>query len=63
MVSFSIGATGPWRRISGLLLRFQESFQFAHPGRMPEFAQSFGFDLTDSFACYRELFTDFLQRP
>ena len=42
---------------------FQEPFEFAAAGRVPQFAQRFGFDLPDAFAGDVVLFANFLQRP
>jgi hypothetical protein len=39
----------------------QEAMQLADAGRMPHFAERFGFDLPDAFARDAELFADFFQ--
>ena len=41
---------------------FDEAAEFFAPARMPQFAQSFGFDLPDTFASDFEILPHFFQR-
>src|SRR5213594_4294480 len=42
---------------------FEKAFQFAAASRVTQFAQGFGFDLADAFACHAVLFANFFQCP
>ena len=42
-------------------IQVEEALQYLRPGRMPQFAQCFSFDLTDALSGDIELFADFLK--